>query len=167
MSAIAALSWPGPTPRSYTLHPGDVVCAERDDRMETLLGSCVAIVMTDPRRTVGAMCHIVHSSDRCCEGATAAHAHVALDTMYRLLRACGIVPALCQAYVYGGGNMFPGLMPGPQVGENNVNWVIAALQRDGVQLLHTDVGGSCYRRLSWTVGPQAPRAVAVPVDPAI
>lgn len=46
----------------HTLHPGDVVCAERGDRLETLLGSCVAIVLTDPRRTIGAMCHIVHCS---------------------------------------------------------------------------------------------------------
>ena len=51
--AVAAptLEPPGPL---HTLHPGDVVCAERGDRMETLLGSCVAVVLTDPRRTVGA-----------------------------------------------------------------------------------------------------------------
>ena len=30
------------------------------DRMKTLLGSCVAVILTDQRRTVGTMCHIVH-----------------------------------------------------------------------------------------------------------
>jgi chemotaxis protein CheD len=161
--SAAAPAWPSAEPRAYTLHPGDVVCAERGDKLETLLGSCVAIVMTDPRRTIGAMCHIVHSGDSCCTGATAAHAHVALDTMYRQLRTRGIVPALCHAYVYGGGNMFPDLVPGPQVGEGNARWAIAALQRDGVELLHADVGGNCYRRLSWTVGTLPPQATAVPV----
>jgi chemotaxis protein CheD len=48
----------------YTLHPGDVACGERGDRLETLLGSCVAIILTDPRRTIGAMCHIVHAGQR-------------------------------------------------------------------------------------------------------
>ena len=45
----------------HVLHPGDVACGERGERFETLLGSCVAIVLTDPRRTIGAMCHIVHA----------------------------------------------------------------------------------------------------------
>jgi chemotaxis protein CheD len=163
VSAVA-LAKPGVAPRAYTLHPGDVVCAERGDKLETLLGSCVAIVMTDPRRTIGAMCHIVHSSDPLHGAASsAAYANVALDTMYRLLRRRGIVPALCHAYVYGGGNMFPELMPGPQVGENNARWAVGALQHDCVELLHVDVGGNCYRRLSWTVGPLPPVATAVPV----
>jgi chemotaxis protein CheD len=162
MSA-AALARPHAEPRTYTLHPGDVVCADRGDRMETLLGSCIAIVLTDPRRTVGAMCHIVHSGPQRTPGATAAHAHVALDTMYRLLRQRGIVPALCHAYVYGGGNMFPDLMRGPQVGDGNAQWALNALERDGIVALQVEVGGPCYRRLAWTVGPQAPEATAVPV----
>ena len=158
-----APAWPQAEARAYTLHPGDVVCADRGDRLDTLLGSCIAIVLTDPRRTVGAMCHIVHSGDRCASDATAAHAHVALDTMYRLLRRRGIVPALCQAFVYGGGNMFPDMLPGPQVGEGNAQWALHALQRDGIVVLEAEVGGPCYRRLSWTVGPQPPQATSVPV----
>ena len=63
----------------HVLHPGDVACGERGERFETLLGSCVAIVLTDPRRTVGAMCHIVHAmpapADRLDE---ASYADVAL-----------------------------------------------------------------------------------------
>jgi chemotaxis protein CheD len=35
-----------------TLLPGDVAVGARGMRLETLLGSCVAIVLTDPRRTV-------------------------------------------------------------------------------------------------------------------
>jgi chemotaxis protein CheD len=31
-----------------TLHPGDVVLGLRGDRLQTLLGSCVAVVLTDP-----------------------------------------------------------------------------------------------------------------------
>ena len=48
-------------PKLHVLHPGDVVCAEQGEQLETLLGSCVAIVLTDPRRTVAVMCHFVHS----------------------------------------------------------------------------------------------------------
>jgi chemotaxis protein CheD len=149
----------------HTLHPGDVVCAERGERFETLLGSCVAIVLTDPRRTLGAMCHIVHAS-RAVAGVTetGAYAEVALDTMYALLRERGIDPRQCEAYVYGGGNMFPQLVTQAEhVGERNSRWALEALAEDGVRVLFHDLGGDIYRRLSWTVGPNAPQVTAVPV----
>ena len=106
-------------PRSSSPHRAVAACTrctratwparERGDRMETLLGSCVAIVLTDPRRTVGAMCHVVHARPAPQAGSQPRRlADAALAPMYALLRARGITPRLCEAYVYGGGNMFPG-----------------------------------------------------------
>lgn len=161
------VSAPGQDARVHTLHPGDVACGERGDRFETLLGSCVAIVLTDPRRTVGAMCHIVHSiaSAASRQGDTA-HADAALDAMYRLLHQRSINPRLCEAYVYGGANMFPQLAAAPRsspsrhVGEANARWATGALAHEGIAVLLQDLGGTNYRRLSWTVGPEAPRVIA-------
>jgi len=148
----------------YTLHPGDVVCGERGDRLETLLGSCVSIILTDPRRTSGVMCHIVHATRSASAApADAAYADVALATMYRMLRDCGIDPAQCEAYLYGGGNMFPDLVTHGHVGERNARWVCDALAEDGVRVLAQDLGGCAYRRLSWTVGIDAPLVTSVPV----
>lgn len=57
--------------RRLTLHPGDVACVDRGERLDTLLGSCVAILLTDPQRSVGAMCHVVHAgAPRDCRRAT-------------------------------------------------------------------------------------------------
>jgi len=150
---------------AITLHPGDVACVDRGERLETLLGSCVAIVLTDPRRTVGAMCHIVHCRPALDEGAckSGAYADTALRSMYTLLRARGINPALCEAYVFGGGNMFPGLITNTHVGDSNARWALDALAADGVRVLFHDLGGSSYRRLAWTVGPTAPEVTAVAV----
>lgn len=148
----------------HVLHPGDVAVAQRGEKLETLLGSCVAIILTDPRRTVAAMCHIVHSS-RTAQSPPddAAYADVALDSMYGLLRAKGITPTLCQAYVYGGGNMFPEHYDESTVGDSNARWALDAMARDGVRIVHHDLGGRSYRRLSWQVGPAAPQVTAVPV----
>ena len=148
----------------HTLHPGDVACAGRGDRLEALLGSCVAIVLTDPWRTVGVMCHIVHAKPALrVPRKSGAHAGVALKAMYALLQARGIAPALCEAYVYGGGNMFPALFKGSHVGDNNARWALAALADDGIPVLLHDVGGSAYRRLGWTVGSGAPQVTAVQI----
>ena len=153
---------------STFLHPGDVVCAHRGDRLETLLGSCVAIILTDPRRTVGAMCHIVHANRATTTARLSnCHASTALATMYRLITNEGFAPHLCKAYVYGGGNMFPALSsshrPQSHVGDVNARWVLQALQQDGVEVIHQDLGGGTYRRVAWTIGTQAPQVAAVKV----
>jgi chemotaxis protein CheD len=153
-----------PTGIVHTLHPGDVACADVGDRLETLLGSCVAIVLTDPRRTIGVMCHIVHSGkSRGGVHKAGAHAVTAFETMYAMLSRRGINPAFCEAYVYGGGNMFPQLFTSTSVGDSNARWALDALEGAGIHVLLRDVGGSSYRRLSWTVGPDAPQVTAVQV----
>ena len=150
---------------TQVLHPGDVACGDRGDRLETLLGSCVAIVLTDPRRTVGAMCHIVHTRPALPgQGdADTAGGEAALAAMFSLLQARGIVAQLCHAWVYGGGNMFPALVSEGHVGEGNVRWVFAALRAAGISVINHGVGGTVYRRLSWTVGPDEPQVDVVPV----
>lgn len=148
----------------HTLHPGDVACAERGEQLETLLGSCVAVILTDPRRTVGAMCHIVHSNEPsgrgCC---SSAHGPEALAAMERLLISRSIQPQLCEAYVFGGGNMFPDLYRDTHVGDANADWVLRALAERGVRVLRDDLGGRFYRQVRWTVGGDEPRVRCVPV----
>jgi chemotaxis protein CheD len=148
----------------HTLHPGDVICAERGDRLDTLLGSCVAVVLTDRARTVGAMCHIVHSRPVLREGAIpTASADAAIDALYSLLMDRSLSPRLALAFVYGGGNMFPSVFNQRHVGEDNGQHVLSRLASDGVPVLLQDLGGNAYRRLSWTVGPEPPRVTAVDV----
>jgi chemotaxis protein CheD len=148
----------------HVLHPGGVACGERGDRFETLLGSCVAIVLTDPRRTVGAMCHIVHAMPAPAgRHDDAAYADVALRQMNELLRERGLQPGQCEAYFYGGGNMFPQVYPQQAIGARNTDWVRDALSECGVRVLQHDLGGNTYRRLRWTVGPDAPHVAAMPI----
>jgi chemotaxis protein CheD len=121
-------------------------------------------VLTDRRHTIGAMCHIVHCRPRSqYSGNPGNGADGALDSLYGLVRARGFSPALCEAYVYGGGNMFPELVDGLHVGERNAEYVLARLRADGVRVVAQDVGGTTYRRLAWTVGSGQPQVTAVPV----
>jgi chemotaxis protein CheD len=147
-----------------TAHPGDVACGERGERLETLLGSCVAVVLTDPRRTSGAMCHIVHPAPApSASRHDTRYADAALRAMFGLMLSRGLQPGLCEAYVYGGGNMFPDLYPCLPIGDRNVADVRRSLENAGVRVLHCDVGGTAYRRLAWTIGPDAPAVTSVNV----
>ena len=148
----------------HVLHPGGVACGARGDRFETLLGSCVAVVLADPRRTVGAMCHIVHALPAPAgRHDDATYADVALRRMNVLLREHGLQPGQCEAYVYGGGNMFPDRVDESHVGDHNGRSVLDRLQQDGVHIVHVDLGGTTYRKLGWTIGPGMPEVTAVAV----
>ena len=147
-----------------TLHPGDVACAEKGEVLATLLGSCVAVILTDPRRTIGAMCHIVHSRTPLSHAKRdTSFGTVAMEAMDNLLMARGINPQMCEAYVYGGGNMFPGLITQSNVGDANALWTLTMLRERGVRVVEKDLGGRVYRRIRWCVGFDAPTVSRVEV----
>jgi chemotaxis protein CheD len=144
---------PGP----LELMPGDVAIGQAGEQFKTLLGSCVAVVLTDPRRTVGSMCHIVHVGLPNAENRhNTAYGVAAMHEMFTRLRVKGINPRMCEAYVYGGGNMFPNLFRQKHVGASNVDWVLHYLSVHDVPVLEHCLGGNGYRKISWTVGPQDP-----------
>ncbi len=166
---------PAPALRSGTveLMPGDVAAGWAGVQFKTLLGSCVSVILTDPRRTVGAMCHIVHvgepSSTSKQQGVAAtAYGISALAEMERLLLTLAVQANRCHAYVYGGGNMFPALAFGDtHVGARNAAWVQQALQGRGITIVDASLGGHGYRKVSWTVGSNEPVVQNVFPEPGI
>jgi len=151
-------------PVTVVLHPGDVACADRGDTLETLLGSCVAVILTDRYRTVGVMCHIVHTRGDQQHSTSTQSVHGAIDRMYELLIDRRLNPRLCDAFVYGGGNMFPDVIDHAHVGERNARAVLDRLEKDRIDVLCEDCGGTAYRRLRWTVGNDLPSVVATVVE---
>ncbi|MDD0809896.1 chemotaxis protein CheD [Curvibacter sp. RS43] len=152
-------------PRVRFLHPGDVALAQRGERLDTLLGSCVAVLLTDPKRTVGAMCHIVHTSQRAPQDPhDTRHGQAAMRTLFAQLRAVGFAPEHCEAWVCGGGNMFPERANAYAVGDANLDWVNDFLARAGIPVLAESVGGPFYRRIAWTIGDAEPIIEEIPVE---
>lgn len=151
------LAWPmAPAFGERWLGPGDVCLARRGETLQTLLGSCVAIILTDPARTLASICHYVHAGPSRATPEDSCHAESALQAMCVQLRDQGLNPCLCQAFVYGGANMFPGIFAGRHVGQANSRWALQTLAAMGVSLAGCDVGGLAYRRLRWRVGPADP-----------
>lgn len=142
---------------SAELMPGDVALGQAGDQLKTLLGSCVAVILTDPRRTVGVMCHIVHvGKANAANARNTAFGTVAMQEMFARLRSVGVNPAMCDAYVFGGGNMFPATFRAQHVGDSNVNWVLDFLDAHGIHVVDHCLGGNGYRKVSWTVGDAEP-----------
>ena len=144
------------------LMPGDVALGLVGDQLKTLLGSCVSVILTDPRRTVGVMSHIVHVgiANAANQGNTA-YGDPAMQAMFKLLLARGVAPTLCEAYVFGGGNMFPTVFAERHVGASNADWVLDYLNAKRIKIVNQDLGGHGYRKVSWTVGPTEPQIETV------
>lgn len=139
------------------LMPGDVALGLAGDQLKTLLGSCVSVILTDSRRTVAAMCHIVYvGQPNAANVDNTAYGQVAMDKMFDRLRHIGVTPRLCEAYVFGGGNMFPHLYSQRHVGASNIDWVLDFLHEHDIQVVDHCLGGQGYRKVSWTVGPTEP-----------
>lgn len=141
----------------HELMPGDVAVGFAGDQFKTLLGSCVAVILTDPRRTVAAMCHIVHvGRPNAADAGNTAYGICAMEDMFGRLRGLGIAHRLCHAFVYGGGNMFPQFFGQRHVGGSNVDWVLDYLRTHHITVVSHCLGGQGYRRISWIVGPTEP-----------
>ncbi len=144
-------------PKVMDLMPGHVALGLAGDHMKTLLGSCVSIILTDPRRTVGAMCHIVHvGQPNAANFNNTAYGEVAMEAMFSKLMGVGIPAQRCHAYVYGGGNMFPQMFSTTHVGAKNAEWALNFLYHHGIAIVEEHVGGNGYRKVAWTVGREAP-----------
>jgi chemotaxis protein CheD len=143
--------------KAIELMPGDVVLGLAGDPMKTLLGSCVSVILTDPRRTVGAMSHIVHvGKPNAANTRNTAYGEVAMQEMFDRLIGIGIPPTRCQAYVYGGGNMFPQMFSTTHVGAKNAEWALDFLHDHGIVVVGESLGGNGYRKVAWTVGREQP-----------
>lgn len=153
------------TRRVFELMPGDVAIAFAGDQLKTLLGSCVSVILTDVRRTVGVMCHIVHVGRPTSESeGNTAYAQEAMREMFRLLSEVGLLAGRCEAFVYGGGNMFPQLFSTNHVGANNAQWTMDFLSEQGIKVIHTSLGGPGYRKVSWEVGHRHPAVETIAVS---
>ncbi len=167
--ATGAAAAPGlAAPTCVTLQPGELCVLGRGDSVDILLGSCVAIVLTDPRRTLAGACHVVHVGVRHIgPGLPTAHGPTALAALFASLRARAIEPMRCHAWVAGGGHMFPQrLLERPDElhpGHLNSHWALQALSALGIPVLGHHLGGTAYRRLRWTVGPGTPSVDATDI----
>jgi len=144
------------------LMPGDVAVADAGEQLKTLLGSCVCVILTDPRRTLATMCHIVHvGQPNAANVDNTAYGVAAMRDMFTQLRSRGVNPTLCHAYVFGGGNMFPKIFSNRHVGASNGDWALDFLNAQGIVVIDQSLGGNGYRKVSWTVGGSEPMVETV------
>jgi chemotaxis protein CheD len=126
---------------------GQAFARRAPQRLWSILGSCVAVALCDPKRRVGALSHVVLPSSSGRNGSPAKFADTAVPHMLQLLREVGVPSDGLVAKIAGGASMFGHSMP-MEVGESNFQSIIKALQVAGIRVAAKDIGGNKGRRVT-------------------
>jgi len=145
-----------PAPKETIVKVADWAAGRADAVLVTLgLGSCVAIMLHDPRACTGAMAHILLPSKSLARDSTnpAKFPETAVPLLVQRLTALGADPRYLIAKLAGGASMFAQLMtPGSvQMGERNIAAARDVLRRAGIPIAAEAVGGGGGRSVRFHV----------------
>jgi len=147
---------PATAPKETIVKVADWAAGRADAVLITLgLGSCVAIMLHDPRACTGAMAHILLPSKSLARASSnpAKFPETAVPLLVQRLTALGADPRYLIAKLAGGASMFAQLMtPGSvQMGERNIAAARDVLRRAGIPIAAEAVGGGGGRSVRFHV----------------
>jgi chemotaxis protein CheD len=133
------------------LLPGEIFFAAANNRIHTVLGSCVSISLWHPALRLGGMCHFMLPSrgERSGKGLDGRYADEAIQLLLHEIGKTQTRPAAYQVKVFGGGNMFHAFQEGKamDVARANIQAARDLLNQCGFQIHAEDVGGNGHRRI--------------------
>lgn len=138
------------------LQPGEFYFSDRETRIRTLLGSCVAITLWHPRLQIGGMCHYLlpmHHSNSEQSELDGRYANDAIALFMLELDKTGTWPSDYEVKMFGGGNQFPNQIKSNQVSvpDNNINVGRSLLKQHGFTIKANHLGGTGHRNVIFDV----------------
>jgi len=131
---------------NYHLEPGYVYVSGTGSVIRTVVGSCVAVLLWDPRRKAGGMNHFVHPRAHHHDRPTTRFGSVALPALLRMMkREFGSVPAELHAQIIGGAN--PLQFTHKTAADDNVAVARSFCDRMGIRVVSEDIGGHMGRKI--------------------
>ena len=132
---------------AHTIHPGGWAI-ERDRPLATLLGSCVAVCLFDPRLKIGGMNHFLLP-----KGANAGKSEhdvilngdYSMEVLVNGLLNKGAQKSRLVAKAFGGGTIVSSIRMA--IGERNAEFAQEWLKREGIPLMASDFSGPWSRKI--------------------
>lgn len=123
------------------------VSDRRDVVLTTVLGSCIAACLHDPRRGIGGMNHFLLPDLPGVRDIR--HASAAMEQLVNSLLKLGTRREDLVAKLFGGARMLPGL---PDIGHGNAEAALAFLEGEGIPVRARSLGGTRARRVRFWPG---------------
>ena len=144
------------TPRSFFdqrkklfLLPGQIVVAEQETLISTLLGSCVAVCLHDPLTKIGGMNHYLLPEVTGTEKPSPRYGVFAIPELIKELDKKGADIYQLQAKIFGGGNVLAENKIGESIGRRNIEIAEKMLKENGIWVVRKDVGGDRGRKITF------------------
>jgi chemotaxis protein CheD len=152
------------------LMPGEYQFSAKPLRIQTLLGSCVAMVFWHPKKRIGGMCHYVLPTRKSNIDNDARYADEFMRILLKEIDKHGTKPREYQVRLFGAANMFrqlkttcadtvPEHSHNTELCHNCVNVscrnrmaAINESRKYGFTVVETDLGGTVYRYVDFMVG---------------
>jgi chemotaxis protein CheD len=129
------------------LQPGQLLVCVRPAAITTILGSCIAVCLWDPHRGVGGMNHFMLPMAGISAASSPRFGPPAMEQLVERMRDAGARLPLMRARVFGGACMFEQMQTPAHLGQKNAAVALEFLERRGVEIVQTDVGGNRGRKL--------------------
>ncbi len=131
------------------LMPGEYYYTDADPVLVTVLGSCVAACIRDPKWGIGGLNHFMLA--RCKQTSASGHDSMlygitAMDVLLDQLLEAGARFENLEAKVFGGATMLESMVK-TDIGERNAEFVLDYLRKRNIPLLARDLGGQHARKI--------------------
>ena len=130
------------------VHPGHLYVGRGDERVTTILGSCVAICLHDPATGVGGLNHFLLPHSTHDRESSSRYAKPAVEHLIDLMWSEGARLSRVHARVFGGARVLSAFPDDAQhLGLRNADAATKLLAAHRIPILSTDVGGDRGRKL--------------------
>ncbi|MBX9826257.1 MAG: chemoreceptor glutamine deamidase CheD [Xanthobacteraceae bacterium] len=134
------------------VYPGEFhVTSKPDETLVTVLGSCVAACIRDPRTGFGGMNHFMLAEDQDgkwgSEVMSTRYGNYAMEKLINELIKAGCPRERMEIKVFGGGNVIESRQA---VGTKNAEFVLRYLADEGLKCTAQDLGGDFPRRIQYS-----------------
>ena len=134
------------------LNPGEFYFGDKDTRIRTILGSCVAITLWHSYLKIGGMCHYMLPVRDSRNGNTELDGRYADDAMtlfMRELNKTASQPINYEVKMFGGGDQFPEFANGELINLPAINIQIGRnlLKQHGFSIKAEHIGGTGHRNV--------------------
>jgi chemotaxis protein CheD len=132
--------------------PGDFYVTDRDDEtLVTVLGSCVAACIRDPKRGIGGMNHFMLPQGRTGgwgrDHESTRFGNFAMEKLINELMKKGCSRDALEIKVFGGGNVTESNIA---VGSDNAQFALRYLEAERLRCVAQDLGGRFPRRIHYS-----------------
>lgn len=135
------------------LQPGDFYFGDRNTRIRTLLGSCVAITIWHPKLHIGGMCHYMlprRPSHKTTSDLDGRYAEDVMQMFMQELKKSKTKPSEYTAKLFGGGNMFTQINKSTShtsISKQNIDFGRTVMAQYGFSVHAEDMGGAGHRNI--------------------